>query len=70
MKVRLELEIDVQPEDEITSRQEQNVVGMLQRFVNNRLQALVGQRLGGEKAKTGWEIKVESLSTNLVSKVK
>lgn len=70
MKVRLELEIDVDPEDEITSRQEQNVVGMLQRFVNNRVQALVGRRLGGEKAETGWEVKVTSVSTNLISKVK
>lgn len=70
MKILLELEVDLNLDQELNVRQERSVTGMVRRLSKNRLQALVGRRLGDGNENTEWEAVVKSLSLNSVSKVK
>ena len=70
MKVTLEIEFEVEPEQELTARQEKNVTGMMRRLARRRLDALLGRRVGGEKAETGWEVTVKAVEVEAPSKVR
>jgi len=69
MKVKFEIEIDVDLSPELTPREMRSALGVLQRNMMNRLQAFVGSRLGGEVSPSGWEPMVKSLEIKLGSKV-
>lgn len=72
MKVSLTIEFEVEPdkEEDLTNKEVANVTGMLTRVARNRLGALVGRHLGGEKRATGWEVTVQNVEVVPVSKVK
>lgn len=70
MKVKLSVEIDVEPEKELTAKEQANVSGMLVRISRNRLNALLGQRLGGNQQAVGWEVVVQKIEVEIPSKVK
>lgn len=68
MKVKITVEYEVEPGKELNSKEQSNVVGMLMRMTRNRLMALRGRMLGGEQARTGWEVKVKEISMEPVTK--
>lgn len=68
MKIKITVEYDVNPGRELNSREQTNVVGMLKRLTRNRLQGFVGQRLGGEHSSTGWEVHVQEVTLEPVTK--
>ncbi len=70
MKVVLQVELEVEPEQELTNKQQQNVTGMMRRLVEHRLLGLMDQRYGGEKSPVGWEVHLNRLNVEPVSKVK
>jgi hypothetical protein len=70
MKVALKVEFEVEPEKELTKKEEANIMGMLVRVAKHRLGALIGRRLGGEVQPVGWEITVKELEVSGQSKVK
>ncbi len=70
MKVTLTVEFEVEPEKELTSKEQANVVGMMVRKSRARLAALVSQRLGGEAQPVGWEVTVRGVEVAGQSKVK
>lgn len=70
MKIQLTVELELEPEKELDSKELANATGMMVRQVRNRLNALVGRRLGGEKQAVGWEVHVKSVEVQAPSKVK
>ena len=70
MKVTLMVDFEVEPEKELSQKEEANVVGMLVRKAKGRLGALVGQRLGGEKQAVGWEVNVRDIGVSGQGKLK
>lgn len=68
MKVKITVEYDVEPEHELNGREHSNMVGMLARMTRNRLIGFKGQTLGGEHAKTGWEVSVDDVEVSPVKK--
>lgn len=70
MKVTLTVEFEVEPEKDLSSKEESNVTGMLVRATRNRMNALLGQRLGGQVQPTGWEVNVKKVNVVGTSKVK
>jgi len=70
MKVQLTVELEVEPEKELDNKEMANATGMMVRQVRNRLNALVGCRLGGEKRAVGWEVHVKNVEVKAPSKVK
>jgi hypothetical protein len=70
MKVTLTVEFDVEPEKELNAKEQGNVAGMLVRKARARLDALRGQRLGGEKQAVGWEVTVNNVEVAPLSKLK
>jgi hypothetical protein len=70
MKVKIEVEFDVEPDSELNARDHHNVVGMLARLTRNRVQAYLGKRVGGERASTGWEVTVKDVAVNPLTKTK
>jgi len=68
MKVTLSVEFDVEPEKELTAKEQGNIAGMLVRKTRARLNALRGQRLGGEKQAVGWEVTVNNVAVTTASK--
>lgn len=70
MKVTLMVDFEVEPEKELTKKEEANIMGMMVRVSRHRLGALVGRRLGGEISPVGWEVTVKDLNVAGQSKVK
>ena len=70
MKVQLTVEFELEPEKELEMKEVANVTGMMVRQTRNRLHALVGRRLGGEKQAVGWEVHVKNVDVKAPSKVK
>lgn len=70
MKVTLTVEFEVEPEKELTSKEQANVTGMMIRKARGRLGALVGQRLGGEARAVGWEVTVGKVEVSGQSKIR
>ena len=70
MKVILQVELEVEPEQELNNKQQQNVTGMMRRLVEHRLGGLLDQRYGGEKSPVGWEVHLHNMNVEPVSKVK
>ncbi|GAF96251.1 unnamed protein product [marine sediment metagenome] len=70
MKVTLTVEFEVEPEKELTSKEQANVTGMMIRKARSRLGALVGQRLGGEVQAVGWEVSVQTVDVVGKSKLR
>ena len=70
MKVTLQIEMELEPENELTAKQEQNVTGMMRRLVEHRLGALLKRRCGGEHVATGWEVTLEQIKVAPVSKLR
>lgn len=68
MRVKITVEYDVEPERELNGREHSNMVGMLTRLTRNRLAGFQGQVVGGEHAKTGWEVKVDGVEVTAVKK--
>lgn len=70
MKVTLTVDFEVEPEKELTKKEEANIMGMMVRVSKHRLGALIGRRLGGEVQPVGWEVTVTHLDVAGQSKVK
>lgn len=70
MKVILTVEFDVEPEKELNAKETANATGMMVRVTRNRLRALFGQRLGGERQAVGWEVAVRNVEVSALSKLK
>ena len=70
MKVTLNVDFEVEPEKDLTKKEEANVMGMMVRVSKHRLGALIGRRLGGEVEPVGWEVTVRGLEVAGKSKVK
>ena len=70
MKVLLQIELEVEPEHELTNKEQQNVTGMMRRLVEHRLGGLLDQRYGGEKSPVGWEVHLNGMNVAPVSKIK
>jgi len=72
MKFTFNLEVDVSPafDQEITTRGQKNISGMLHRLIRHRLHALEGMKAGGDKVPTGEEVVVKGITLNPTSKVK
>jgi len=70
MKVTLTVEIDVEPEKELNAKEVANVTAMSSRIVRNRLNALVGRRLGGERKPVGWEVNVQKIEVSGTSRAR
>lgn len=68
MKVKVIVEYDVESEKELNNREHSNAVGMLQRVTRNRVRPLVSQRLGGEHAAVGWEVRVNDVEVSVETK--
>ena len=68
MKVKIEVEFEVEPDHELNSKQHHNMVGMLSRLARNRLTGYLGQRVGGEHVSTGWEVNIKNIKVNPLSK--
>jgi len=70
MKVTLTVEFEVEPEKELNLKEQANVQGMMVRKARARLDALRGQRLGGEIQTVGWEVTVNNIEVSSPSKMK
>jgi len=70
MKVTLTVEFEVDPDKELTVKEQANATAMLRRKAKARLNALVGQRHGGEKQFVGWEVTVRKVDVTAPSKVR
>lgn len=70
MKVTFTVDFEVEPEKPLSAKEIANVTGMLTRVCRNRLNALFGQRLGGERQPTGWEVQVKGIEVSANSKMK
>lgn len=68
MKVKIIVEYDVEPERELQGKEISNAVGMLQRVTRNRVSSLQSQRLGGEHASVGWEVRVNDVEVSVETK--
>jgi len=70
MKVTLNVEFKVEPEKELTRKEEANITGMMVRIVRRRLGALIGRRLGGEVQPVGWEVTVQGVEVSGQSRMR
>jgi hypothetical protein len=68
MKVKIEVEFDVEADHELNPKELHNVVGMLNRLTRNRVNAYQGQRVGGDHISTGWEVDIKAIKVSPVSK--
>jgi hypothetical protein len=68
MKVKVTVEYEVEPEHELNQKEHSNMVGMLVRMTRNRIVGFQGRRLGGEHAKTGWEVHVSDVEVSASGK--
>jgi hypothetical protein len=70
MKVKIAVEFEVEADHELSPKEHHNMVGMLSRLTRNRVNAYLGQKVGGEKIATGWEVEVKTIKVEPVSKTK
>jgi len=70
MKVQLTIDLELEPEKELRAKEQANVTAMMRRVCARRLEALRGQRLGGERHPVGWEVTVRGIDVGAPSKVK
>jgi len=71
MKVKYTLTFDAiptKPEEALSGKDKESIVGMLRRHARNRLQSLLGRELGGDPVSTGWEVTVDSVEVVPVTK--
>jgi len=70
MKVKITVEYDVTPEEgkELSSKEHNNMVGMLQRITRNRVMGYLGREVGNEHVSTGWEVKINEITVTPVTK--
>ena len=68
MKVKIEVEFEVEADHELNPKELHNMVGILSRLTRNRVLAYQGQRVGGEHVATGWEVDIKGIKVAPVSK--
>lgn len=68
MKVKIAVEFEVDADHELSPKEHHNMVGMLSRITRNRINAYLGQRVGGEHAATGWEVIVKAVTVEPLPK--
>jgi hypothetical protein len=68
MKVKIEVELEVEADHELNPKEHHNMVGAVARLIRNRLTPYLGTKVGGEHAATGWEVGVKSVKVSPVSK--
>jgi len=70
MKVKITVEYDVSPQEgkELNAKEQNNMVGMLQRLTRNRVVGYIGREVGSEQVSTGWEVVINAVDVTPVSK--
>lgn len=69
MKIKIQVEYEVNPHSELSSKAHSNLVGALNRLTRNRVTALLGKVVGGDQVETGWESEIRSVEVAPVSKI-
>lgn len=71
MKVKITVEYDVDPGEgkELSSKEQHNMVGALQRLTRNRLAGYLGQQVGSEQVSTGRGVTIKDILITPVTKV-